>query len=259
MFTPPVGKCVNFGRCAKADSREAIPVTRGDANPVCPGCKEPILVSTPVGGPRIASLAVIGIVAVLLLAGLGFGLRRLLGGGSIQRVAIPTAVPASTVAAASGPTQTPSRQIVGRVGLRGTLSATPPPSRTITFPTVAPLAYAKLVRKAEKVDFTINFRPNSDVLDKTADLDVARLVPLMKSDRYRGRKLLVAGFADDSGDPEYSRILSARRAQSLAAELTSQGVAVAQTFGFGQAFPIGDNATREGRKKNRRVEIFIAH
>jgi flagellar motor protein MotB len=46
-----------------------------------------------------------------------------------------------------------------------------------------------------------------------------------------------------------------RAGQSPVAAL---GLTVAQTFGFGQAVPIRDNATLDGQEKNRRVEIFIA-
>jgi phosphate transport system substrate-binding protein len=125
--------------------------------------------------------------------------------------------------------------------------------------TVAALPeYANLLRTTDKVDFAVHFRPDSGILDDKANVDLGRLVPLLKTDRHRARKVFVAGFADNTGEPDYSIFLSTKRAQNVAALLTSQGVTVAQTFGFGQVAPVGDNATREGREKNRRVEIFMA-
>jgi phosphate transport system substrate-binding protein len=150
------------------------------------------------------------------------------------------------------------QRIVNRIGFVGTLAAPPLRSRTVAIPADAPPAYANLLRTADEVDFAVYFKADSDILDNKAHTDVGRLVSLMSTDGYRTRKLLLAGFADSTGDPEYSRFLSKGRAHSVAAELTSQGLTVAQTFGFGQAVPIRDNATLDGQEKNRRVEIFIA-
>jgi outer membrane protein OmpA-like peptidoglycan-associated protein len=255
MSTRPVGKCVNFRLCPKADSRQAIPVAARDANRVCPDCSEPLLVSTPVVDRRRNALVAVGIIAVLLFAGLGFALRHYLTSGSIARVAIPATIPVSAAAVANRSVKTTSQRNVNRVGF---VAAPPLRSRTVTIPADAPPAYANLLRTADKVDFALYFKRDSDILDNKANVDVGRLVSLLKTDGYRARKVLVAGFADNTGDPEYSRFLSAKRAQTAAAELASQGVTVAQTFGFGQVAPIRDNATPEGREKNRRVEIFIA-
>ncbi len=263
MLTRTVGRCVNFHLCPKADSREAIPLAARDANPVCPNCRQPLLVSTPVVNPRRNAFVAVGILAVLLLVGLGFALRHYLTSSSIAGVAVPTTAPASAVAVADGsvkttsrPNAATSRRNVNHVGPGGTGAAPPPPGRTATVPVDAPPAYANLLRTADKADFDIHFQRDSDTLDN--NVDVGRLVSLVKTDGYPARKVFVAGFADNTGDPEYSKLLSAKRAQTVAAELAAHGVTVAQTFGFGQIAPIGDNATPEGREKNRRVEIFVA-
>jgi outer membrane protein OmpA-like peptidoglycan-associated protein len=278
MSSRPVGKCVNFRQCPKADGREAIPVAARNANPVCPNCSQALLVTTPVVNPRRNAFVAVVIVAVLLFVGLGLVLRHDLTGGSIARVAIPTpaAAPAlavagspsavasapapvasAPVAVASGRVKKTSQGNVNRVGFAGTDTERPPQSRTSTVPVDAPPAYADLLRTADKVDFTLYFKPDSEIPDNDANA-MGHLVSLLKSDGYRARKVVAAGFADKTGEPGYSRLLSAKRAQNVAAVLASQGVAVAQTFGFGQVVPVGDNATREGREKNRRVEIFVA-
>jgi outer membrane protein OmpA-like peptidoglycan-associated protein len=271
MSTRPVGKCVNFRQCPKADSREAIPVAASDANPVCPNCSQPLLVTTPVINPRRNALVASGIIAVVLLVGLGFIIRHYLTGGTSAPVAgapaavasspvasAPAAVASSHVASTSAPVKTTSQSSPNGGGLVGSAAAPPMRSRTVTAPVDAPPKYADLLRTADKVDFAVHFRPDSGILDDKANVDLGRLMPLLKTDRYRARKVLVAGFADNTGEPDYSIFLSTKRAQNVAALLTSQGVTVAQTFGFGQVAPIGDNATREGREKNRRVEIFMA-
>ena len=52
--------------------------------------------------------------------------------------------------------------------------------------------------------------------------------------------------------------LSERRAQAAAAYLENQGITDISTIGRGESSPVADNGTREGRAKNRRVEIVIA-
>jgi len=85
------------------------------------------------------------------------------------------------------------------------------------------------------------------ILNKTAgDLSV---YPLKKT-------IEVRGHASSEGSDEYNLRLSQRRSQSVANYLKAQGVAnklVAK--GYGEAYPIADNATEAGREKNRRVEL----
>jgi outer membrane protein OmpA-like peptidoglycan-associated protein len=70
----------------------------------------------------------------------------------------------------------------------------------------------------------------------------------------------VEGHTDSTGSAEYNLQLSKLRAESVQAFLGGQGVAPERlsAVGFGMERPIADNATAEGRKRNRRVEIVIA-
>lgn len=74
------------------------------------------------------------------------------------------------------------------------------------------------------------------------------------------RKLSIQGHTDDRGTHEYNVDLSARRAKSVRSWLiTNGGIAVdrLESQGFGPDKPIADNATPQGREKNRRVEFLI--
>lgn len=271
MSSAPVGKCINFRACAKADSREPISLAARDANPICPSCSEPLLVSTYVVNPRRNAFVAIGIVAVLVIAGVGLGVRHALTSSSIARAGVPAAVaetaPASTAAAsipapnvalAGTREQTRRPANAHRVDAVGTIAAAPAQNPNVTVPADAPSAYADLLRTARKVDTALYFKRGSGSLDDKASSDVSRLASALKADTLRGGKVVVAGFADNTGDPQYSNALSAKRAARVAAELASQGVPVAQTFGFGQNAPIADNGTASGREENRRVEVFVA-
>jgi outer membrane protein OmpA-like peptidoglycan-associated protein len=69
----------------------------------------------------------------------------------------------------------------------------------------------------------------------------------------------VAGHADARGSDSYNLDLSQRRALSVANYLGAQGVNPARlnAIGYGEARPVGDNATASGQAANRRVEILI--
>jgi len=67
--------------------------------------------------------------------------------------------------------------------------------------------------------------------------------------------LTIIGHTDSTGPEEYNMQLSLRRAQSAADYLESQGIDSITVKGMGESEPVADNGTREGRAKNRRVEV----
>ena len=70
-------------------------------------------------------------------------------------------------------------------------------------------------------------------------------------------KLRVEGHTDNQGNAAANQALSEKRAQAVVAWLTTHGIPAASLTakGFGQAQPVADNATEDGRAKNRRVEL----
>lgn len=78
---------------------------------------------------------------------------------------------------------------------------------------------------------------------KTADIDL----------------VLVVGHTDSVGSDAYNERLSLRRANAVRNYLVGKGVDAARirTEGRGETQPIADNATEEGRARNRRVEVQI--
>ncbi len=69
----------------------------------------------------------------------------------------------------------------------------------------------------------------------------------------------VLGHTDSTGSAAFNQQLSERRAQSVADVLMQRGVQSQRiaTRGFGFTSPVADNATPEGRQRNRRVEILV--
>lgn len=69
----------------------------------------------------------------------------------------------------------------------------------------------------------------------------------------------VAGHTDDTGTPELNRQLSEARARAVVSWLVTRGVDAKRltAHGYGQTRPIADNASEEGRARNRRVEFLI--
>ena len=72
-------------------------------------------------------------------------------------------------------------------------------------------------------------------------------------------RVFIAGHADITGSDAINDPLSQRRADSVAAYLVRQGVdrSLIETRGFGSRRPVATNATVEGRRQNRRVEVTL--
>lgn len=69
----------------------------------------------------------------------------------------------------------------------------------------------------------------------------------------------VVGYTDSQGTEQYNQKLSERRANTVRDYLISKGIPADRidASGRGESDPVASNATREGRAKNRRVEITI--
>ena len=70
-------------------------------------------------------------------------------------------------------------------------------------------------------------------------------------------KIMISGHTDNLGSPAINNALSLKRAQAVKAYLQGKQIAADRmaTEGLGFSKPAADNATAEGRAKNRRVEI----
>jgi outer membrane protein OmpA-like peptidoglycan-associated protein len=111
----------------------------------------------------------------------------------------------------------------------------------------------------EKTTTTVTFKVGSDVLTTEAKEMLDQIATQAKSER--GFVIEVRGFASSDGSANLNDRLSERRADAVVKYLARQHEIplrrIILPFGYGEAIPVADNATREGRKQNRRVEVKI--
>ncbi|WP_406342740.1 OmpA family protein [Streptomyces sp. NBC_00648] len=75
--------------------------------------------------------------------------------------------------------------------------------------------------------------------------------------KQKATSVRVFGFTDNLGTHEHGVVLSKQRADAVQGAL-SQAVGGSVTFdirGYAEDFPIADNSSEDGRRKNRRVEV----
>ncbi len=90
---------------------------------------------------------------------------------------------------------------------------------------------------------------------KTSIAKLAGILLIMSELQVR-----IEGHTDSTGSPEHNLKLSTERSRSVLNFLEAEGIAEGRmkAVGYGLSRPIADNGTREGRQKNRRVEIIIS-
>ena len=83
----------------------------------------------------------------------------------------------------------------------------------------------------------------------------AEVVAPMKE--HPNLRALVEGHTDSIGSDAYNQRLSERRANAVRDYMVSRGIDAPRimTKGWGKSKPIASNKTKEGRARNRRVEI----
>lgn len=80
------------------------------------------------------------------------------------------------------------------------------------------------------------------------------------ANRCPDTRIEIGGHTDSDGSPTYNRALSQRRAETVVAFLGGEGVDARRltAVGYGEDKPVADNASDEGKARNRRIEFVIA-
>lgn len=130
-----------------------------------------------------------------------------------------------------------------------------------------------LVSEAQAGDITIQKVNQNDLLitmtSQTAfDFDSTQIKPGFYATmdkianvvvRYGKTQLTIVGHTDNVGSNQYNQTLSERRAKAVNDYLINKGILLQRLefLGRGETAPRATNATEEGRRLNRRVEIII--
>ena len=116
---------------------------------------------------------------------------------------------------------------------------------------------AQLHAQASKYAAVIYFATGSAVIDQDGIRQLNWFVAQMKP--YPQANFLVQGFTDDVGSEANNRQLSTQRAQAVALYLQSQSIDPSRLAvqGFGTDYAAAPNATAQGRRNNRRVELTV--
>ena len=90
-------------------------------------------------------------------------------------------------------------------------------------------------------------------------VELKKLLKLLQD--YPQFAIEVCGHTDSTGEDDYNRTLSERRARSVVDFLNANGIPPGRTRfkGCGSAQPIATNSTAKGRQLNRRVEFVVLH
>jgi len=103
----------------------------------------------------------------------------------------------------------------------------------------------------------IQFAIDSSNLLPVSKIELDKLIQLMNDNSTV--KIQILGHTDNTGTEKDNQLLSANRARTVAYYLLNNGIDSKRLSykGFGSSKPIADNATEQGKAKNRRTEFVI--
>jgi OOP family OmpA-OmpF porin len=131
----------------------------------------------------------------------------------------------------------------------------PPPAPTPAPP--APPPAPKPVSEKVTMAADAHFDFDKAVLKPEGKAKLDDLVGKLKA--VNVEVIIAIGHTDSIGSNAYNKKLSLRRADAVKSYLVSKGIEANRIYteGKGETQPIADNKTKEGRAKNRRVEIEV--
>ena len=115
-----------------------------------------------------------------------------------------------------------------------------------------------LLQEAREIKLNVQFPNNSSVIEKQFLSEIEAVSDFMRE--FPQTSAVIEGHTDDRGDANYNQQLSERRAQKVAKTLISTfnvDASRVSAVGYGEARPIADNGSGEGRAQNRRVVAVI--
>ena len=101
------------------------------------------------------------------------------------------------------------------------------------------------------------FNYKTSELDALGEREVERIAALLHQKPQR--PVVIEGHTDDIGSDNYNQALSAKRADAVKSALIAHGIERERLTiaPMGETLPVAFDSTRQGRAKNRRVEVII--
>lgn len=103
----------------------------------------------------------------------------------------------------------------------------------------------------------LEFETGSANLKSSSIEQLKNIAEIMKA--YPQVTLKLGGYTDNTGDANANLKLSQQRAKNTMNEIIKSGIDAKrlEAEGYGEQYPVADNATEEGRAKNRRIDILV--
>lgn len=138
----------------------------------------------------------------------------------------------------------------------GTTIAAPAPPPVLH--EAAALKHVKVTADHIEIDEKIQFAVNADTILPASDGLLKEISDTIK-ENAQIKKVEIQGHASSEGDAARNKMLSDLRAKAVMAALVTRGIDANRLTakGYGSSKPVADNATEDGREKNRRVEFLI--
>jgi OOP family OmpA-OmpF porin len=136
----------------------------------------------------------------------------------------------------------------------------PPPAAPPAAPPPAPAPPRRVEVREDKLelDETVQFETDSSTLAGRSRSLLDEVASQLQAHPQISR-VQIEGHTDAKSSRRHNQTLSEHRAAAVKAYLVQKGVRADRlvTKGFGETRPVGDNATEDGRFKNRRVDFVI--
>jgi outer membrane protein OmpA-like peptidoglycan-associated protein len=101
------------------------------------------------------------------------------------------------------------------------------------------------------------FAEGSDAIRAESQEQLENIAAILQA--YPAARIKIGGYTDSTGDRRANERLSQRRADAVRDALIARGVERdrIEAEGYGEQFPVADNATEEGRARNRRIALRV--
>ena len=143
----------------------------------------------------------------------------------------------------------------------------PEVSQEVSMPETQPETDSAAVAETEAAEEILPLPENLivhfafDRSDFKATEEISRFLSEYKTylEKEPGTILDITGHADATGTETYNQALGMRRAESVKSYFVGQDIPAEMivSSSMGESVPVADNATPQGRAKNRRTEIII--